>query len=214
MKIKHVEELVGITSKNIRFYEEQGLINPNRAQNGYREYGQEDIERLKQIKLLRKIGVSIEEINQLFLGKKKLEDVLDHNMDVLDRQKDNLTKMQTISSQIIESHVVLTKLDVDKYLDQIEVLEKEGASFMLEGCKEVHKKKSMGAIIAAGFMVMTVVIPIIILLWVYTVDKSMPLWLLLLFIAILLMIGTGIIIALFSRIKEIEGGEEDEASKY
>ena len=33
MKIKQVEELVGITSKNIRFYEEQGLLTPERAEN-------------------------------------------------------------------------------------------------------------------------------------------------------------------------------------
>ena len=39
MKINQVEELVGITKKNIRFYEEQGLINPERNRdNGYREY--------------------------------------------------------------------------------------------------------------------------------------------------------------------------------
>ena len=34
MKIKQVEELVGITRKNIRFYEEQGLLNVERAENG------------------------------------------------------------------------------------------------------------------------------------------------------------------------------------
>ena len=33
MKIKQVEELVGITSKNIRFYENQGLLTPERAEN-------------------------------------------------------------------------------------------------------------------------------------------------------------------------------------
>ena len=37
MKIKQAEELVGITSKNIRFYEEQGLISPGRTENGYRD---------------------------------------------------------------------------------------------------------------------------------------------------------------------------------
>ena len=37
MKIKQVEELVGITRKNIRFYEDQGLLNVERAENGYRE---------------------------------------------------------------------------------------------------------------------------------------------------------------------------------
>ena len=51
MKIKQVEELVGITSKNIRFYESQGLLIPERAENGYREYRQKNIDTLKKIKL-------------------------------------------------------------------------------------------------------------------------------------------------------------------
>lgn len=56
MKIKQVEELVGITRKNIRFYEEQGLLNVERAENGYREYHRADIARLQEIKLFRKRG--------------------------------------------------------------------------------------------------------------------------------------------------------------
>ena len=52
MKINQVEELVGITKKNIRFYEEQGLINPERNRdNGYREYSLKDVELLNKIKL-------------------------------------------------------------------------------------------------------------------------------------------------------------------
>ena len=36
MKINEVEALVGITKKNIRFYEEQGLLSPRRnSENGY-----------------------------------------------------------------------------------------------------------------------------------------------------------------------------------
>ena len=54
MKIKQVEELVGITRKNIRFYEDQGLLNVERAENGYREYHQADVIRLQEIKLFRK----------------------------------------------------------------------------------------------------------------------------------------------------------------
>ena len=52
MKIKQVEELVGITRKNIRFYEDQGLLNVERAENGYREYHQADVIRLN-MKLIR-----------------------------------------------------------------------------------------------------------------------------------------------------------------
>ncbi|MDD6201101.1 MAG: MerR family transcriptional regulator, partial [Firmicutes bacterium] len=40
MKIKEVEALAGIPKKNIRFYEEQGLLLPKRdSENGYRDYG-------------------------------------------------------------------------------------------------------------------------------------------------------------------------------
>ena len=70
MKIKEVETLTGITRKNIRFYEEQRLLSPRRnTQNGYREYGEQDIRVLRQIKLLRKLGVPIEEIHRMLLGR-------------------------------------------------------------------------------------------------------------------------------------------------
>ena len=55
MKIKQAEELAGISSKNIRFYEEQGLLQPKRSENGYRNYSIEDVELLKCIKFLRKL---------------------------------------------------------------------------------------------------------------------------------------------------------------
>ena len=41
MKINEVEQLVGITKRNIRFYEKEGLLSPSRnSDNGYREYGE------------------------------------------------------------------------------------------------------------------------------------------------------------------------------
>ena len=59
MKINQVAELAGMTSKNIRFYEDQGLIKPRRdPQNGYREYTLEDAKQLERIKLLRQLGIS------------------------------------------------------------------------------------------------------------------------------------------------------------
>ena len=58
MKINEVEAAVGVTKKNIRFYEEEGLISPSREPgNGYRSYSQADVERLRRIKLLRKLDV-------------------------------------------------------------------------------------------------------------------------------------------------------------
>ena len=48
VKIHEVEQAVGITVKNIRFYEEQGLLSPRRGLNGYREYGEEEGEVLRR----------------------------------------------------------------------------------------------------------------------------------------------------------------------
>ena len=67
MKINEVEALVGITRKNIRFYEAEGLLSPRRnSQNGYRDYGETEVEVLRRIKLLRKLGLPLEEIRQTF----------------------------------------------------------------------------------------------------------------------------------------------------
>ena len=69
LKINEVEALVGITRKNIRFYEAEGLLSPRRnSQNGYRDYGNAEVEALRRIKLLRKLGVPLEEIRQMQQG--------------------------------------------------------------------------------------------------------------------------------------------------
>ena len=69
LKINEVEALVGITRKNIRFYEAEGLLSPRRnSQNGYRDYGETEVEVLRRIKLLRKLGLPLEEIRQMQHG--------------------------------------------------------------------------------------------------------------------------------------------------
>ena len=61
MKINEVEQAIGITKKNIRFYEQEGLLTPSRnLSNGYRDYSEEDLETLRQIKLLRKLDIPLQ----------------------------------------------------------------------------------------------------------------------------------------------------------
>ena len=65
MKINEVEDLLNTPRANIRYYEKEGLINISRKENGYRNYSEEDIQRLKKIIILRKLGVSVEQIKDL-----------------------------------------------------------------------------------------------------------------------------------------------------
>lgn len=59
MTIKDLEKQLQIPRATIRFYEKEGLITPERLDNGYREYSEEDIKIIKQIIVFRKIGISV-----------------------------------------------------------------------------------------------------------------------------------------------------------
>ena len=213
MKIKQVEELVGITRKNIRFYEDQGLLNVERAENGYREYHQEDVIRLQEIKLFRKMDISIEEMKLLFEKKKSLQICLEQHLKELEHRKKGLLKMQDMCERLILEHRSLESLNAEDCLEEIEQMEKEGAKFMNVNKTDVHKKKRTGAIIGAAVMTVLMLVTIIIVFWANAQDP-IPLGLLLLITGIPAVIIAGTLIALAGRMKEIEGGEEDEASKY
>ncbi len=63
MNAKQAEKATGISRRNIRFYEQQGLIHPERnPENDYREYSQQDIEALKLIRALRMLDAPLEDI--------------------------------------------------------------------------------------------------------------------------------------------------------
>ena len=143
MKIKQVEELVGITKKNIRFYEEQGLLSVARAENGYREYHEEDIKRLQKIKLLRKVDISIEEMKKLFEG---LEQCLELHVRELEHRREDLQKMQELCEGMMREHLSLDSLDAENCLEDIEQLEKEGARFMNVNKTDVNSTAIISAI--------------------------------------------------------------------
>lgn len=213
MKIKQVEELVGITRKNIRFYEDQGLLNVERAENGYREYHQADVIRLQEIKLFRKMDISIEEMKLLFEKKKSLQICLEQHLKELDHRKEGLSKMQDMCERLILEHRSLESLNAEDCLEEIEQMEKEGARFMDVKKTDIRKKRKTGAIAGAVIMTVLMAISVVFVLWVNTEDP-MPVALLAILIAIPVVITGGTLAALAGRMKEIEGGEEDEASKY
>ena len=213
MKIKQVEELVGITQKNIRFYEDQGLLVVKRADNGYREYSLEDVKRLREIKMLRLIAVPIEDIKLLFSNKKSLDDILEAQVIYLENQRSNMEKMRNFCRMLADKDLTLDSLDVDECLESIEQLEKEGAQFMDIKNIDVHLQKKLGALL--GFSIMAVFMLLWIGIMIYArATEEMPIGVFFIVIAAPMLIMTGLTVALIQRNKEIEGGEEDEASKY
>ncbi len=65
MNVGDAARYSGLPAKTIRYYEEIGLIAPNRAGNGYRDYSDDDIHRLTFLRRARTLGFSIDDCRQL-----------------------------------------------------------------------------------------------------------------------------------------------------
>ncbi|WEG12975.1 MerR family transcriptional regulator [Pullulanibacillus sp. KACC 23026] len=64
-------ELTGLSERKIRYYEERGLIFPERSERGTRKYSFADIELLLKIADKREEGVQTQEIKKDFLTEKE-----------------------------------------------------------------------------------------------------------------------------------------------
>ncbi len=130
MTIKEVEQLLEVPRATVGFYEKEGLITPTREGNGYRDYSNEDVEKLKKIIILRKIGMSIEEISDLFDGVKSMNEVLDDNIGNLQKQMDELKGAMNLCRRMKEDTVQISSMDVNTYWNTIEEEEKQGNRFI------------------------------------------------------------------------------------
>ena len=65
MNIGEVEKRAGLPAKTIRYYEEIGLVRPDRRENGYRSFSEQDIHRLRFVQRARSLGFSVEECRRL-----------------------------------------------------------------------------------------------------------------------------------------------------
>lgn len=61
-----VEQLTGLTARQIRYYETNGLILPERTEGRQRLYTESDVERLKEIKALMGRGMTLGNVKSYF----------------------------------------------------------------------------------------------------------------------------------------------------
>ncbi|QGG58343.1 MerR family transcriptional regulator [Paenibacillus sp. B01] len=64
-KIEDIAQMTGLTKRTIRYYEEIGLLAPERSDGGYRLYGEEHVARLRKLIDARDaLGFSLQELQQ------------------------------------------------------------------------------------------------------------------------------------------------------
>ncbi|MDP1715808.1 MAG: MerR family transcriptional regulator [Anaerolineales bacterium] len=66
MKIQELSQMTGVSAKTIRYYEEVGLLPaPSRAENNYRQYSEQDVERLRLVAGARRLDLSLDDIQEI-----------------------------------------------------------------------------------------------------------------------------------------------------
>lgn len=214
MFINEVEHIVGLSKKSIRYYEENGLLTPKRnQQNDYRIYDDSDIQKLKVIKFLRELDVPIRDLKLLNEHKKTLRECMEERIQKIEEQEANYQKIKNMCMDISHSNDTFEEIHIDVYFKAMNVLNKEG--FTMREIKSNKVKKISGAVISSlifGSIFLFVIG--IISYFQFTESDNIP-WVIYLFIMFVLVLPLiGMVINLIGRIKEIQGGEEDEASKY
>ncbi len=216
MKINEVEQRIGITKKNIRFYEDQGLLSPRRnKENGYREYSEEDVRTLEQIKLLRKLGLPLEEIRLMQSGRSTVADSMRRHLVTLEREKENLSQSEAFCSRLRSEEGTLADLDAGKILSEMETLERSGTAFQNKHQYDV-RLSYVAPVVVTVLMTLFMAGLLVLMIWGMQTDPEgmPPLFFMVLMLLIPLLVIGGVVLALLQRIGEIRKGEMDDARKY
>lgn len=217
MKINEVEALVGITKKNIRFYEQEGLLTPRRnSENGYRDYDEAEVASLRRIKLLRKLGVPLEEIRRMQSGSHTVGDGMRRHLVSLERDRKNLDQATALCASLQDSTERLDNLDAAALLEQMKQMEEEGTTFMDKQKGDTKRRRYLAPIAITLLMALLMGGCVWLFLWAFETDPmgAPPLPLLALLLSIPVLVALGVVLALVQRIREIDRGEEDDARKY
>ncbi|MFQ5942419.1 MAG: MerR family transcriptional regulator [Anaerolineales bacterium] len=121
MKISELADHTGVPAKTIRYYEDVGLLpEAARQLNGYREYQDVDVERLKLVAGARRLDFSLEEIREILDLRDRgiapcgvLLDLLDQKTDEISQRIAELRLLQKDLRVLYDSGLTFPTDDVE-----------------------------------------------------------------------------------------------------
>lgn len=116
MTIKEIEQRSGLERASIRFYEQQGLLSPGRAENGYRDYSPQDLVTLERVRFLRGLGFSVQEILSFQRDERALDEALPGRISALERERRDRGRACRICPEMQADHASYQTLETERYL--------------------------------------------------------------------------------------------------
>ncbi|PDT04821.1 Cu(I)-responsive transcriptional regulator [Rhizobium chutanense] len=110
MNIGEASQRSGLPSKTIRYYEDIGLIRPERGGNGYRDYAAADVHKLRFLQRSRGLGFSVEECRQLLAlyedkdrASADVKDIAETKLTEIDRKIRELSELRRTLEQLVHA---------------------------------------------------------------------------------------------------------------
>lgn len=130
MNIKQAAEQSGVSARNIRYYEQAGLLTPARnPENEYRIYSQADVRALKLIRMLRTLDMPVEEIGTVLNGTLPLAEAAERQRQRLEAEQQKLAAAAAFCTELAAGDRTAAELDVDSCLERMDSLAPAGGWF-------------------------------------------------------------------------------------
>ena len=115
MKLQEVAQQVQMTKRAIKYYEEKGLLQVEKDENGYRRYTEEHIAVLQQIQVYRKLGMELSAIQRILhdpqVEQEELQRLEEQMQRYLEQQSAQLAAVQQMLAGAKDYQVLQEQLD-------------------------------------------------------------------------------------------------------
>lgn len=110
MNISDVAARAGLPPKTIRYYEEIGLVKPQRSANGYRSFAEADVHKLAFLGRARALGFSIEDCRSLMRlyedrgrNSAEVKQIAEEHLGHIDAKIAELSQMRATLASLVEA---------------------------------------------------------------------------------------------------------------
>ena len=129
IKIRDVSVKYDISARTLRYYEDMGLITSTRSDDyAYRLYDEDNLQRLEQILILRKLNISIKDIHRIFntSGSEVVLEVLGKKVGAIDEEVSLLHELREIVLEFI------------RQIEQADFAKESDVKLLYEKAKEIE----------------------------------------------------------------------------
>ena len=104
MRINEVAKLTGVSARTLQYYDEIGLLIPEKLNNGYRDYSDENLDKLQKILFYRFLKFKLNDIKELLDGDIDSLKILEQQRELILKEKEKFEIILYNIEKTIKTH--------------------------------------------------------------------------------------------------------------